>query len=73
MPNKILVVCTLKSSDSESAVLYLLLPLRCLLPGVGTQAVGSLAGHQVEETSLVWFLGSPGGDPNSRGHSLHLK
>ena len=73
MPNKILVVCTLKSYDSESAVLYLLLPLRCLLPGVGTQAVHPLAGHQVEETSLVSLLGGSRWNSHSRRDSFHLQ
>ena len=58
MPNKILVVCT-SGQTSEGAVLDLLLPLGGLLSGVGAQAVGPLAGHQVEETSLVsLFRGS---------------
>ena len=71
MPNKILVVCTL--NRSECAVLYFLLPLRCLLPGVCTQAVHPLTRHQVEETSLVSFLRGSGWNSYSGRHSFHLQ
>ena len=70
MPNKILVVCTLESSES---VLDLLLPLSRLLSGVGTQAVGPLTGHQVEETSLVSLLRGSGGNSDSGSHAFHLQ
>ena len=70
MPTK---YCQFVLIRSESAVLYLLLPLPRLLPSVGTQAVRPLARHQVEETSLVRLLGSPGWDPDWLGHSLHLQ
>ena len=69
MPNKILVVCTLHTSKG---VLDLLLPLGGLVPGVGTQAVHPLTGHQIEETSLVGLLRGSRRDPDSGSHSSHL-
>ena len=57
---------------SSQAALDLLLPVERLLPGLGAQAVGPLAGVQREEALLVQLLRSARRDARRLRHVLDL-
>ena len=60
------------SGVALETVLYLLLPLPGLGPGVGTQAVHASAGHQVQEALVIALFRRPRGDRGRLADTLHL-
>ena len=57
---------------SLQTVLYLLLPLRCLLPTLRTQAVRPSAGVKIKEAAVVRLLRSSRRNTGRLGNSLHF-